>query len=46
MFKLFEEYLHFSPDHVMLILNGTQRNENHQTADREEKIEVDCLKIE
>ena len=46
MFEIYGEYLRSSPDHVILILNGTQRNENHQMADREEKIEVDCKKIE
>ena len=36
MFEIYGEYLRSSPDHVILILNGTQRNENHQMADREE----------
>lgn len=38
MFEIYGEYLRSSPDHVILILNGTQRNENHQMADREEKL--------
>ena len=42
MFRIYGVYLRYSPYHVMLILNGTHRNENHQMADREEKIEVDC----
>ena len=46
MFRIYGEYLRSSPYNLMLVLNGTQRNENHQMADREEKIEVDCKKIE